>query len=82
MRGQRHSGRGTFFGKLWGKETFSQIRDCVFWFGVWVDCCRVHQLLGVLGSTARNPHGILELGNWIGSVPGWQGGRVRFWVEQ
>ena len=38
-------------------------------------------LLGVLGSTARNPHGILELGSRIGSVPSWQGGKIRFWAE-
>jgi hypothetical protein len=46
----------------------------------------VHRLLGVLGSGARNPHGILELGSRIGSVPSWQGGKIqvlgRVWAEQ
>jgi hypothetical protein len=41
----------------------------------------VHRLLGVLGLAARNPHRILELGSWIGSVPSWQGGRIQFWAE-
>jgi hypothetical protein len=40
-----------------------------------------HRLLGVLGSGARNPHRILELGSRIGSVPSWQGGKIRFWAE-
>jgi hypothetical protein len=52
-------------------------------FGVWFwslggllqGCTR---LLGVLGSGARNPHGILELGSRTGSVPSWQGGRFGF----
>ena len=39
------------------------------------------RLLGFLGSGARNPHGILELGSQIGSVPSWQGGKIRFWAE-
>jgi hypothetical protein len=39
------------------------------------------RLLGVLGSGARNPHRILELGSRIGSVPSWQGGKIRFWAE-
>jgi hypothetical protein len=39
-------------------------------------------LLGVLGSGARNPHGILELGSQIGSIPSWQGGKIQFWAEQ
>jgi hypothetical protein len=38
-------------------------------------------LLGVLGSGARNPHGILELGSRIGSVPSWLGGKIQFWAE-
>jgi hypothetical protein len=33
-----------------------------------------HLLLGVLGSGARNPYGILELGSQRGSVPSWLGG--------
>jgi hypothetical protein len=41
-------------------------------------CCRTvtrgHLLLGVLGSGARNPYGILELGSRRGSVPSWLGG--------
>jgi hypothetical protein len=39
------------------------------------------KLLGVLGSGARNPHGILELGSQTGSVPSWQGGKIQFWEE-
>jgi hypothetical protein len=39
------------------------------------------RLLGVLGSGARNPHGILELGSRTGSVPSWQGGKIQFWAE-
>jgi hypothetical protein len=67
MRGQRHWKRGTF-GILGEREHFES-RDCIFvWdiFLVWSlggllqGCTR---LLGVLGSGARNPHGILELGS-------------------
>jgi hypothetical protein len=72
MRGQRHSGEGHF--ESWGKEASFEIRDCIFWeyfssldFG-WI-VIGVHRLLGFLGSRARNPHGILELGSRIGSVP-------------
>jgi hypothetical protein len=35
---------------------------------------RGHLLLGVLGSGARNPYRILELGSRRGSVPSWLGG--------
>jgi hypothetical protein len=41
----------------------------------------VHRLLGFLGSGARNPHRILELGSQIGSVPSWQGRKIWFWAE-
>ena len=37
------------FWKLWGKEYFSKIRDCVFWFGVWVDCYRGASVVGSFG---------------------------------
>ena len=79
MRGQRHLGEDTF--GILGKEALFEIRDCIFWwvffwFGVWVDCTGEHRLLGVLGSGARNPHEILELGSWIGFAPRWQGGKI------
>jgi hypothetical protein len=84
MRGQRHSGEGLL--EIWGKEALFEIRDCIFWlyfsgleFGWTVT--GEHRLLGVLGSGARNPHGILELGSQIGSVPSWQGGKIQFWAE-
>jgi hypothetical protein len=74
------------FWKLWGKEAFSQIRDCVFWFvffwfGVWVDCYRGASVAGIFGLRAGNPHRILELGSQKGSGPSWQGGKIRFWAE-
>jgi hypothetical protein len=56
----------------------------IFWFGLeslgglLQGCTR---LLGVLGTGARNPHGVLELGSRIGSVPSWQGGKIQFWAE-
>jgi hypothetical protein len=58
----------------------------IFWFGVvWTDAW-VHQLLGVLGLGATNPHRILEVGSQIGSFPSWQGGKIwffgRVWEEQ
>ena len=37
-----------------------------FGFGFLVNHCRGTGLLGVLGSGAKNPHGILELGSRIG----------------
>ena len=46
-----------------------------------MDCYRGASAAGSLGSGARNPHGILELGSQIGSVPSWQGGKIQFWVE-
>jgi hypothetical protein len=53
-----------------------------FWFwslgGLLHGCTR---LLGVLDSGPRNPHGILELGSWIGYVPSWWGGNIQFWTE-
>jgi hypothetical protein len=56
---------------------------CIFfWFwslgGLLQWCTR---WLGVLGSGARNPHGILQLGRRTGSVPSWQGGKIKFWAE-
>jgi hypothetical protein len=73
--------------KFWGEEALFGEKDCIFclvffWFGslggLLQGCTR---LLGVLGSGARNPHGILELGSQIGSVPSWQGGKIQFWAE-
>jgi hypothetical protein len=65
----------------WGRRTVFSAED-IFWFwslgGLLQGCTR---LLGVLGSGARNPHGILELGSRTGSVPSWQGGKIQFWAE-
>ena len=56
---------GAFF---WG-----EIGRLYYWFLAGEACCRTvtwgHLLLGFLGSGARNPYGILELGSQIGSVP-------------
>jgi hypothetical protein len=53
--------------------------------GVWWTVTGEHLLLGVLGSGARNPYGILELGSRRGSVPSWLGGKDsvlgRAWAE-
>jgi hypothetical protein len=63
MRGQRHSGRGTF-GNFGERKHFSEIRDCIFWFvffwfGVWVDCYRGASVAGSFGlggqESSRNP---------------------------
>jgi hypothetical protein len=43
--------------------------------GVWWTVTGEHLLLGVLGSGARNPYGILELGSQRGFVPSWLGGK-------
>ena len=73
MRGQSHSREG-LLGILGVRENFES-RDYIFCLGYFSSLefgwtvVGVHQLLGVLGSRARNPHGILELGSWIGSVP-------------
>jgi hypothetical protein len=73
------------FGNLGGRKNIWRLGTvCVCWFdifwfgslgGLLQGCTR---LLGVLGSGARNPHGILELGSRTGSVPSWQGGRFGF----
>jgi hypothetical protein len=85
MRGQRHSGEGLFGilgkGSILRAGTVFSVGDIfLVWSlgGLLQGCTR---LLGVLGSGARNPHGILELGSQIGSVPSWQGGKIRFWAE-
>ena len=75
-------------GSIWRAGTVFSIEDYIFCLGgiflVWSlggllqGCTR---LLGVLRSGARNPHRILELGRWIGSVPSWQGGKIWFWAE-
>jgi hypothetical protein len=69
---REHLGAGTVF--------FSVGDIFLVWSlgGLLQGCTR---LLGVLGSGARNPHGILELGSRIGSVPSWQGGKIQFWAE-
>jgi hypothetical protein len=84
MRGQRHSGED--FWNFGGRKhylrlgtVFSGLYFSGLEFGWTVT--GEHRLLGVLGSGARNPHGILELGSRIGSVPSWQGGKIRFWAE-
>jgi hypothetical protein len=62
----------------WGRRTVFSVGDIfLVWSlgGLLQGCTR---LLGVLGSGARNPHGILELGSRTGSVPSWQGGRFSF----
>ena len=73
--GERHSERALLGGILgkgehWRAGTLFSAED-IFWFGDWVNCCRGTRLLGGLGSRARNPHGILELGSQIGFVPSW-----------
>jgi hypothetical protein len=85
MRGQRPSGD---YYEILGEEALLGEKDCIllsvilFWFGslggLLQGCTK---LLGVLGLGAWNPHGILELGSWTGSVPSWQGGKIQFWVE-
>ena len=88
MRGAKTFERGTFW-DLRGRENFGERgeivwENCIFWFEAGGICWTVtgeHWLLGVLGSGARNPHGILELGSRIGSVPSWQGGKIQFWAE-
>jgi hypothetical protein len=70
MRGKRPS--GDFYENL-GEEHYCRRRTVfsvdIFWFGLeslgglLQGCTR---LLGVLGSGARNPHRILELGSRIG----------------
>jgi hypothetical protein len=49
---------------------FGKIGRLYYWFLVGEACCRTEiggtRLLGVLGSGARNSHGILELGSRIG----------------
>jgi hypothetical protein len=84
IRGQRHSGEGLL--EFWERKHYFEIRTVFsvwYFFGLefgWI-VTGEHRLLGVLGSGARNPHGILELGSQIGSVPSWQGGKIRFWAE-
>jgi hypothetical protein len=77
MRGKNTREKDSFF---FGQgELFFRLGDCIgdlFWGG---EACgrtvrRGHLLLGVLGSGARNPYGILELGSRRGSVPSWLGG--------
>jgi hypothetical protein len=73
--------------EFWGGKQYLRLGTVFFWivffygleFGWTVT--REHQLLGFLGSGARDPHRILELGSQIGSVPSWQGGKIRFWAE-
>jgi hypothetical protein len=42
-----------------GRKHYLGGEDCI-------SCLAYFLVLGVLGSGARNPHGILELGSWIG----------------
>ena len=75
MNGEGYEGAEAFetFYEIFGEETLLGEKDCIvlsvilFWFGslggLLQGCTR---LLGVLGSGARNPHGILELGSQIG----------------
>ena len=85
-----YEGAGAFgekdFWKFWGRKHYWRL-GTVFSGGYFSGLefgwtiTGVHWLLGVLGSGDRNPHGILELGSCIGSVPSSQGGRIRFWAE-
>jgi hypothetical protein len=62
-----------YFGIL-GVREHLESRDCIFCLGYFSGLefgwtvAGVHRLLGVLGSGAKNPHRILELGSHIGSV--------------
>jgi hypothetical protein len=73
MRGKKHLGEGDYF---FGGSIIFQIGRLYYWF-FWLEKLvvgllqRGHLLLGVLGSGARNPYGILELGSQKGSVPSW-----------
>jgi hypothetical protein len=90
VNGEGYEGAEAFgrFYEILGEEALLGEKDCIllsvilFWFGslggLLQGCTR---LLGVLGSGARNPHGILELGSRTGSVPSWQGGKIQFWAE-
>jgi hypothetical protein len=88
--GEKHSGEGDFWGGsiifILG-DCIGAFWKGYFFFGDWKTVLRVlageacgrtvtrgHLLLGVLGSGARNPYGILELGSRRGSVPSWLGG--------
>jgi hypothetical protein len=85
MRGKNTREKGTFGGRAlfsyWEtvlEHFFLEIGRLYYWFLVGEACCRTvtggHLLLGVLGSGARNPYRILELGSQRGSVPSWLGG--------
>jgi hypothetical protein len=62
---------------VWGWSSLLEV-GFGFWLeklvGVWWAETGGHLLLGVLGSRARNPYGIMELGSRIGYVPSWMGG--------
>jgi hypothetical protein len=92
MKGKNTREKGNFggsiifyIGRVFG-FFFGGLEDCIsgFWLeelvGVWWTVTGEHLLLGVLGSGARNPYGIL-LGSQIGSVPSWLGGKIQFWAE-
>ena len=73
IRGQRHSGEARL--EIWGKEAFFWRLGTIF-SGLYFSGLKFglnfigeHRLLGVLGSGAKNPYRILELGSRIGSVP-------------
>jgi hypothetical protein len=54
--GERHLEKGTFWNL--GKGGHLRAED-IFWFGVWVNCCRGHQVAGIFGlggqESSRNP---------------------------
>jgi hypothetical protein len=58
MRGQRHSGEGTF-GILGKGSIILRLGTVFFWFGVWVDCYRGASVAGSFGlggqESSRNP---------------------------
>jgi hypothetical protein len=68
--GEEALGRGTF-GILGGRKDYLRLGTVFSGLEFGWTITREHRLLGVLGSGARNPHEILELGSQIGSVPSW-----------
>jgi hypothetical protein len=89
MRGKTLGRRGTFGESIifrlgdcigaFGRDIFFGDWKTVLRVLAGEDCGRTvtrgHLLLGVLGSGARNPYRILELGSRRGSVPSWLGGK-------
>jgi hypothetical protein len=78
MRGKNTREKGIIF--FLRDHYFSDWKTVLLFCFVWLEkflvglLQRGPLLLGVLGSRATNPYGILELGSRRGSIPSWMGG--------